>query len=183
MKKKTAKIEGLTVCLTGNGKGKTSAALGMIMRALAHKKKVLLVQFIKNSRSGEIDFLKGFSRNVTIRQCGAGFCNIVGDTRNIADHKRCAEEGLSFVREVFNRPKKEYDLIVLDEMNLTFKLCLLKVNAVLELLDQRPRDVHVVLTGRYAPKKIQEQCDLVSEIKEVKHPLKRGMRAQAIIEF
>jgi len=183
MGKKTIGTNGLAICLTGNGKGKTSAALGMVMRALAHKKKVLFVQFIKGTRSGEITFLSSFRKAVVIRQFGAGFCRNTGDEQDHAVHKRCAAEGLAFVKQVLVYEENKYDIIVLDEINLTFKLRLLTVKAVMNVLDLKPRSMHIVLTGRYAPRAIQEKCDLVSEVREIKHPFKQGVRAQAIIEF
>lgn len=183
MKKKKTQCRGLVLCYTGNGKGKTTAAIGIIVRAVAHKQKVLLVQFIKNSPSGELTILKKFTPQVMVKQFGCGFCLTRKNTFAPAKHKTTAEKGLSFLREVFSAKRPAYDMVVLDEINLALKLRLLKVKDVVDVLKQRPKHVHLVLTGRYASKKIKDMCDLVSEVKEIKHPFTSGIPAQPGIEY
>ncbi|MFC1809507.1 cob(I)yrinic acid a,c-diamide adenosyltransferase [Candidatus Omnitrophota bacterium] len=183
MKKKNLQQQGLTLCFTGEGKGKTTAAIGLIVRALAYKKKVLLVQFIKGTTSGELSFLKKYSSLVTIKQFGCGFCKLPGDSTALSEHKKQAEKGLLFVQKILHTRSCNYDLIILDEINLTIKLRLLKVNDVLNLIKAKKKKIHLVLTGRYASKKVTDLCDLVSDIKEVKHPHNLGVPAQPIIEF
>ncbi|MBN1493214.1 MAG: cob(I)yrinic acid a,c-diamide adenosyltransferase [Candidatus Omnitrophica bacterium] len=183
MKKKKQRQKGLVICFTGKGKGKTTAALGMVMRAIAHRKKVLLVQFLKNTPSGEIDFLRHHKQYVTVCQYGSGFCKIAGDMFPLSHHKKCVAKGIAFVRNVISRRTRSYDLIILDEINLTFKLRLLNVNDLVDILKRRNKSTHIVLTGRSAPKKIKDMSDLVSEIREVKHPYAAGIPAQPIIEY
>jgi len=164
---------------TGNGKGKTTASLGLAVRALGHGQKVLMIQFMKgNKRYGEVRFAKRI-RGLTIFQSGRD--RFVKKGRLEQKDLRLAEAGLEKAREVIHG--KKYDLVILDEINIALDYHLLKVEDVIELLADKPREVEVVLTGRYAPKAIIEIADLVSEIKEIKHHYRKGIKARMGVEF
>lgn len=175
-------MQGLRICFTGNGKGKTTAACGLILRAVGHKKKVLLVQFIKSQGSGELRALERFHPSVVVRQMGYGFCGPAANADH-AVHKEKAHEAICFVEQILRNRKKHYDLVVLDEINLLVKLRLVTVSDIIRILRLKPPRMHMVLTGRYAPKAVRDLCDLVSTIQEEKHPYRRGVPAQAVIEF
>ena len=171
--------KGLIYVFTGNGKGKTTAAIGQAVRAVGQGWKVLMVQFIKKWISGEISPLKELG--VEIYPMGLGFVGIMGDTLPRSDHEKAAREALKFVRKKIR--KGSYDLLILDEVNVAISLGLIDVKAVLQLLKDRPKDLDVILTGRDAPKEFIEIADLVSEVKEVKHPFAKGETAKKGIEF
>lgn len=174
---------GLVIVHTGNGKGKTTAALGMALRAWGQGYKVLVLQFIKgNWKYGELLAAEKLGENFVIRQLGEGFVFAKGsDPDTMAEHKAAAAEAL---REA----KKEivsgsWDLIILDEINYAIKFGLVSEEAALELLDGKPSGLHVVFTGRDALPAIIERADLVTEMREIKHPHKKGIKAQKGIEF
>ncbi len=169
---------GLIIINTGHGKGKTTAALGLLFRAWGRGHKVIMFQFVKAATGqwGEIRAAKKIG--VEIIPMGGGF------TWDSKDMERTAELG----RACWEAGKErilsgEYDMVILDEMTYAFKYGWLDVNAVVETLKQRPPKVHVVITGRDAPPELVEAADLVSEIAKVKHPFEQGIRAQAGIEF
>ena len=164
---------------TGNGKGKTTASLGLAVRALGHGQKVLMIQFMKGSeRYGEIKFA-GRTPGLTILQCGRK--RHVRKGRVQPEDRRLAKAGLEKARRIILG--KRCDLVVLDEVNVALDYRLLEVDDVLELLKSKPREVEVVLTGRCAPKEIIEMADLVSEMKEVKHHYRKGIKARMGVEF
>ncbi len=163
---------------TGDGKGKTTAALGQALRALGHSFRVLLIQFMKGEESGEIKVLKNL-RNITIRQFGRK--TFVKRNEPEEEDIRWAKEGLSFAKEAIE--KKGYDMIILDELAVALDYGLLKIDEVLPVLKSSPREVEIVITGRAAPKEIIEIADLVSEVKEVKHPIKKGVVNRVGIDY
>lgn len=174
------KTKGLVIVFTGNGKGKTTAALGMALRFVGHGKRALIVQFIKNLPYGEVRAARRFGKSLVIRQMGAGFCRF-GTGEAIKKHKRLAEKALSFaVREI---KSGRYHLVVLDEVNCAVHFGLVKLRSVLEVIRLKPKSLHLVLTGRWAPKPILKKSDLVTEMKEGKHPYRKGVKAQKGIEF
>jgi cob(I)alamin adenosyltransferase len=181
MKKENKK--GLVIVLTGDGKGKTTSALGMALRASGHQKKVLIIQFIKNYKSyGELKFVKKFPGvNIEIKTFGKGYVGIRGDKKPREAHSQAAQKAFAYAQEVIN--SKKYFLVILDEINIALNLKLLKVDDVLKFLKSKPKDLHLVLTGRGAPKKVIQAADLVTEMKEIKHPYKKGILAQKGIEF
>ena len=124
-----------------------------------------------------------FAKQVAVKQFGAGFCTIKGDTTSLKVHREKIKEGLRFIKKVMNDKKSKYDFIILDEINLTVKLRLLKTEDLLDIIAKNPKYTHLIFTGRYAPKKVREACDLVSDIKEVKHPFQHGILAQEGVEF
>jgi cob(I)alamin adenosyltransferase len=179
MKNKTKK--GLVIVYTGNGKGKTTAALGMALRAAGHGKKTLIVQFIKSFHNyGEIKFAKKYHCGISIKTMGKGYVKIKGDRYPFKEHVKSAKAAFQFAKDQIL--SKKYDIVVLDEINIALDKKLLTVQEVAELIQQKPSQLHLILTGRSAPKKLIQLADLVSEVKEVKHPFKKGILAQKGIE-
>lgn len=169
---------GLVLVLTGNGKGKSSSAYGMIARALGHGMHVAVFQFIKGStENGEYAY---FSRdpNVSWERCGEGFTWETQDRqRDIA----AARAGWGKAQQALNNPS--LDLIVLDEMTYVFKYGYLDLEEVLRALSIRPQMQHVVITGRGAPAALLEYADTVSDIADVKHAFRQGVKAQTGIDL
>ncbi len=173
--------QGLILVNTGNGKGKTTAALGLGVRAWGQGFKVLVVQFIKgNWKYGELKTAEALGPNFVIRQMGEGFVRNAKDDDKEA-HRLVAEEALQEARQELLSEK--WDMIILDEINYAIKFGILSLEAVLELLEAKPDAVHLVLTGRDARPEIIDKADLVTEMKEIKHPYKKGIKAQKGIEF
>ncbi|MBQ1889717.1 MAG: cob(I)yrinic acid a,c-diamide adenosyltransferase [Selenomonas sp.] len=174
---------GLVIVHTGNGKGKTTAALGLAVRAWGDGFRVLILQFIKGGwKYGElktIETLAAADGRIEIRQCGLGFTNT--DAHEQAEHLQAAADALAMAREAITGGK--YDLVILDEINYAVKFDLITEQQVLDLLACRPPELHLVLTGRDAAPKVIEQADLVTEMKEIKHPYTQGIKAQIGIEF
>jgi cob(I)alamin adenosyltransferase len=163
---------------TGDGKGKTTAALGLSIRAAGHGLKTYIGQFMKGQHYGELTALRD-NPFITIEQYGDIEC--IHRNQVTQKHKDQAEQGLIKARIAILSGK--YDMVILDEINVTIWFGLLTVKQVLELLDQRPQSVEIILTGRYAPQEFIEYADLVSEMKEVKHYYKnQGILARDGIE-
>ncbi len=173
--------QGLILVNTGNGKGKTTAALGLGLRAWGQGLKVLVIQFIKgNWKYGELQAAAALGPNFVMRQMGEGFVRNANEDA-MADHRHAAQEGLEMARkEILS---KQWDMIILDEINYAVKFGVLPLEAVLELLEIKPAGLHLVLTGRDVRPEIIEKADLVTEMKEIKHPYKKGIKAQKGIEF
>ena len=170
---------GLLIVHTGKGKGKSTAAFGMVFRALGHGFKVGIVQFVKGAwQTGERDVLLRFPELVTIKAMGEGF------TWDVADRQR----DLSAARAAWDLAKamiadESYKLILLDELNIVLRYDYLPLEEVLAVLKNKPRDTHVIVTGRNAKEELMEIADLVTEMVEIKHPFRAGVKAQAGIEF
>lgn len=173
---------------TGDGKGKTTAALGLAMRAWGDGLSVLILQFIKGGwKYGELRAIEalgkasaaGMGGRIEVHQLGKGFTH-KGDVPE-AEHEKAAQEALAAAREALT--SGTWNLVILDEINYAVKFGLLKVSDVLELLDLRPKTLHVVLTGRDAAPEIIARADLVTEMHLVKHPFEKGIKAQKGIEF
>jgi cob(I)alamin adenosyltransferase len=171
--------KGLLIVNTGKGKGKSTAALGLIMRAAGHGMRVAFVQFIKGSwDTGEKHALARFSDLVTHRVMGDGFTWDTQDRqRDIASARKAWEQALEFIRD------DEHELVILDELNIALRYDYLPVDEVVEGLKGRPAMKHVVVTGRNAPDALIEAADLVTEMEQVKHPYRDGVKAQKGIEF
>ena len=176
------KIEkkGLIIINTGNGKGKTTAALGMVMRSLGHGYKVAIVQFIKGAwEPAEKAVLGKWSGQLEFQAMGEGFTWDTQDReRDIEMATAAWETSLEYILN------PEYRTILLDEINIALKLGYLDVDTVIEGLSRKPEDSHVILTGRGAPDKLIAIADLVTEMSLIKHPFReQGVKAQAGIEF
>ena len=167
---------GLVIVHTGDGKGKTTAALGLAIRAFGAGLKVLILQFIKGRKlSGELVALK--TLGVEIKQCGLGFVT----KENFADQQKSARAAVELARAEIS--SGAWDLIILDEINYAVKFGLVDAAQISELLKIRPPTLHLVFTGRNALPELIDAADLVTELKLVKHPFQRGIAAQAGIEF
>ena len=173
---------GLIIVHTGNGKGKTTAALGLAIRAWGDGLRVLILQFIKGGwKYGEIETIKRLGEidgRIELRRLGKGFQR---NTDDKAEHIAAAQEALKEAGEAFE--SGNYDLIILDEINYAVKFELITVEDVKALLAKRPAELHVVLTGRDAKEEIIDMADLVTEMKLIKHPYQKGIKAQKGIEF
>ena len=170
---------GMIIVYHGNGKGKTTAAIGMLVRALGHGYKVAFVQFLKSSVSGETKFLSKTS-GVLFYSGGLGFVGIMGDKRSLDEHRKKALETLEFVRKILN---EDYYIVVLDEINCALALGLLNLDEVLNAIQSRKENVNVVLTGCTAPEKLIEVADIVTEMVKVKHIYDQGYLAKIGVDF
>jgi cob(I)alamin adenosyltransferase len=172
--------KGLIIVNTGNGKGKTTAALGMVMRSLGHGYQVAIVQFIKGAwEPAEKAVLEQWSEQLVFQAMGEGFTWETQDReRDIEKANAAWSQSLAYILN------PEYRLVLLDEVNIALKLGYLDVNTVIEGLKQKPADSHVILTGRGAPAELIAIADLVTEMSLVKHPFReQGIKAQPGIEF
>jgi cob(I)alamin adenosyltransferase len=174
--------KGLLIVYTGPGKGKTTCALGTAFRAVGQGLRVLMVQFIKGSwHYGELDAAKMLGDDkFEIRPMGRGFVKIGGAETDPADIK-LAQECWQAGRDAIYSGK--YDLVVLDEINYTISYKMLDAGEVVAALKDRPERVHVICTGRNAHPQLVELADLVTEIREVKHPYTKGILAQRGIDY
>ncbi|WP_445361717.1 cob(I)yrinic acid a,c-diamide adenosyltransferase [Microbulbifer sp. EKSA005] len=170
---------GVAVLLTGNGKGKSSSAFGMVIRALGYGQKVGVVQFIKGAQqSGEELFLKNHCPEVTLYQMGTGFTwNTQDRTSDIAAAERTWAEAEKMLTDT------TYDLVVLDELTYMLAYKYLDESKVLETLAQRPQEQSLVVTGRGGGSALQELVDTVSEVKDVKHAFKAGIKARKGVDY
>lgn len=172
--------KGLIIVHTGNGKGKTTAALGMVLRSLGHGYRVAIIQFIKGAwEPAEKAVFSKWPDQLEFHALGEGFTWETQDRdRDIQKVREAWDLGLSFIRN------PEFQLVLLDEINVAIKLGYLPVEDVLTGLADKPADTHVILTGRGAPQALIEQADLVTEMSLVKHPFRElGIKAQPGIEF
>ena len=174
--------KGLVIVYTGKGKGKTTAALGIALRAVGYDHKVCMIQFIKGSwHYGEMTSSKRLEPEFELTAIGKGFIGIIDDKSPIEDHKKVAEEALRVAQEKIN--SKIYDIVILDEINYAVNLGLINLKDVLEIISNKPDDVSLVLTGNYAKDEVIEKADLVTEMREIKHPFKSGIKAKKGIDF
>ncbi|GLV26688.1 cob(I)yrinic acid a,c-diamide adenosyltransferase [Sphingobium sp. Cam5-1] len=171
--------KGLLIVHTGKGKGKTTAALGMVVRAIGHGKRVGVVQFVKGAMTtGEKAVFDAFPDNVTFKPMGEGFTwNTQDKTRDIA----LAREAWDEVKRMIADPA--YDMVLADELNIVLRYDYLPVDEVVEAVTNRAEMKHVLITGRNAPEALIEAADLVTEMTLVKHPFRSGVKAQAGIEY
>jgi cob(I)alamin adenosyltransferase len=173
---------GLTIVYTGKGKGKTTAALGLALRATGYDKKICMIQFIKGSwHYGEMDSTKKLEPGFEMVAVGKGFVGIMDDKSPKEDHEKVAKEAIKISSEKIHSGK--YDIIILDEINYAVNLNLISVDDVLNLIKTKPQDIDLVLTGNYAKEEVIEIADLVTEMKEIKHPFQKGIKAKKGIDF
>lgn len=176
----------LVLIYTGDGKGKTSAALGNVFRALGHGWKVFMVQFMKGDwpiTFGELESAKRHA-NFEILQLGKGFVKIMGDQKPIAEHREAASAALDLAKQKIYSGK--YDLVVLDEIHCALDSCderLIELEDVKEIIRKRPARTHLILTGRGAKQELIDLADLVTEMKEVKHPYQKGIPAVKGLDY
>jgi cob(I)alamin adenosyltransferase len=171
--------KGLVQVYTGKGKGKTSAAFGLALRAIGRGLKVYVIQFIKGGFDyGEL-YIVDKLPNLRLKAFGRG--KFVTEKPPETEDVELAQEALALAEEVVKNG--EYDIVILDEINVALDLKLISLEKVLELIKNKPKHVELVLTGRYAPDEIIEAADLVTEMKEVKHPYNKGFQARKGIEY
>ena len=178
------KKNGLVLVHTGEGKGKTTAAIGLAVRAWGNGFRILILQFIKGSwKYGELAALKALAEidgRIEIRPSGIGFTR-KATAEEMTTHRKKAQAALQ--EAASEMTSGQWDMIVLDEINYALKFGLLEEQEVLELLSQKPTDLHLVLTGRDALPAVIDRADLVTEMRLIKHPFQKGIRAQKGIEF
>lgn len=178
MTKKSAR--GLVQVFTGNGKGKTTAALGTILRAAGHKLKISIIFFIKGySTQGEFVSLRSLPN---VKVTNFGLHQLFGNSKNI-DPKEKAQAKAALAAARADIASGKYDLVVLDEINYACYFHLIKTEDVIQLIKDKPPQVELILTGRHASEKIIELADLVTEMKKIKHPYDQGIAARKGIEY
>jgi cob(I)alamin adenosyltransferase len=175
-----AERKGLVIVLTGDGKGKTTAALGMALRAVGHDWRVAMVQFVKRRECGEDRAAQRLAPDLEIHRMGLGFVPPPGEGPR-EEHERAAREAMEFVRGLLEAGRHE--MVIADEILTAVGLGLLAAEAVLALASARPEQVCLVLTGRGAPAELIERADLVTEMRAVKHPHEAGIEAQPGVEY
>ena len=171
--------KGLVQVYTGNGKGKTSAAFGLALRAIGRGLKVYIIQFIKGGFDyGELYIIDKLP-NLKLKAFGQG--KFVTQFPPSKKDVEIAKEALELAKKIVK--SGEYDIVILDEVNVAMSLRLIKTEQVINLIKEKPEHVELVLTGRYAPKEIIDIADLVTEMKEIKHPFQKGIPPRKGIEF
>ena len=171
--------KGLLIVHTGKGKGKSTAAFGMVLRCVGHGMRTGVVQFVKGAwNTGERTVLERFPDLVTIKATGEGFTWETQDRERDIAHARAGwEEAKAMIAD------PSYRMVLLDELNIVLRYDYLPLDEVLRVLNDRPAGKHVVVTGRNAREEMIEAADLVTEMEQVKHPFRSGVKAQAGIEF
>ncbi len=169
--------KGYVQVYTGNGKGKTTAALGLAIRAAGAGLRTYIAQFIKKKKCSEHVFFDDLRDRITIKQYGRG---LIMNKKPLPGDIRAAQKGYEDVKAVFL--SGEYDLVILDEANVAARYGLIAVQDLLDIIESKPKAVELVITGRYADEKVMEAADLVTEMREVKHYGKQGVKARRGIE-
>lgn len=163
---------------TGNGKGKTTAAFGLALRAVGAGMKVFIGQFVKGKTYNENAAIARYLKNIRVKQYGLG-CFIVNTPTE--DDIKAARKGLDEMRKIINNGK--YDLVIMDEVNIALYYKLIDIEDLLKIIKNKPEHVELVLTGRYAPQELIDKADLVTEMKEIKHYYRKGVEARKGIEY
>lgn len=173
--------KGLVILYTGEGKGKTTAALGLVLRAVGYNRKCLIVQFGKIWFTGELLGVKKLAPLVKMIQGGKGFVKILGDKLPIAEHKKAARQTFELLyKEVVS---DKWDVVVADEIVGAVSSGVLSLKWVVKLIKDKPLGMDLILTGHHAPKKLVNFADLATEMIELKHPYKMGILAKRGIDF
>ena len=176
------KRHGLVVVITGNGKGKTTSAMGMVLRASGYGMKVCIIQFMKGDLySGEWDGVKLLGEQVEMYTTGMGFCGIQGNPYTHKEHRASAQAAIDLARDKIQNG--EFDIVVLDEINNALQLKLVDLDQVLELVRSKPELMHMVLTGRDAHPDLVAMADTVSEVREIKHAYRKDIEPQPGIDY
>jgi cob(I)alamin adenosyltransferase len=181
--KSTPKVpKGLVVVITGNGKGKTTTALGIAVRACGHHLRTSIIQFMKGDiYAGEWDGIKKMNCQVELISTGKGFCGIQGNPYPYQEHRENAQEAIRLARQKLE--SGQFDILILDEINNALSLHLVDLEQVLEVIRQKPAGIHLVLTGRDAHPQVIELADTVSEVNEIKHAYRKGIEPQPGIDY
>ncbi|MFT5697951.1 MAG: cob(I)alamin adenosyltransferase [Desulforhopalus sp.] len=174
--------QGLIVIITGNGKGKTTSAMGMALRGCGHGLKTTIVQFMKGDLySGEWDGVKKLEPLVTLHHTGKGFCGIEGNPFPHSEHRKNAQDALTLIKQIIK--EETPDTLILDEINNALQLKLIDLEQVMEIVNLRPTQMHLVLTGRDAHPDLISLADTVSEVQEIKHAYRKDIEPQPGIDF
>jgi cob(I)alamin adenosyltransferase len=182
MEKESSSNDGIVIVYTGNGKGKTTASLGVALRAIGHGLRVCMVQFIKGEwHYGELNSIKKLEPDFELIVAGKGFIGIIDDDHAFEEHVRAAKTALDIVEEKISLGI--FDIIILDEINYALHLGVLQLADVMKILQNRPKHLSLILTGNHACEEIVTLADLVTEMKEIKHPYKKGIKAKRGIDF
>ena len=171
-------MKGYVHIYTGNGKGKTTAAFGLALRASGAGLNVFVGQFIKGKAYNELVAIRKFLKNISIKQYGIG-CFIISSPTQ--EDKEAACKGLDEMRDIIK--SGEYKLVIMDEITIALYYELIDIKDVLNIIKNKPPGVELVLTGRYAPQELIDEADLVTEMKEVKHYYSKGIEARKGIEY
>lgn len=181
----------MIIVFTGNGKGKTTAALGQAIRAVGEGKRVLMVQFIKGpwiSGEDNVEIIfksdpstSSGSATFKLLKMGKGFVGIMGDTLPREEHEKAAEDALEYAKKEI--ASGNWDIVILDEINNAVSLNLVSKESVLELINLIPNTLHLILTGRDAPSEFIDAANLVTEMRDVKHPYEKGVKAKRGLEY
>ena len=174
--------KGLVVVITGHGKGKTTTALGIAVRACGHNMRVCIIQFMKGDLyAGEWDGVKKMGCPVELIPTGKGFCGIEGNPYPFEEHRKNAQDAIHLAHQKME--SSQFDILILDEINNALHLKLVDLKQVLDILGRKPPLMHLVLTGRDAHPQVIRRADTVSEIKEVKHAYRKGIEPQPGIDY
>ena len=174
--------KGLVIVFTGDGKGKSSAALGITLRAFGHNMYVSIVQFIKSpSATGEARAAERLAPEIEFVSLGKGFVNCCGSIKPLDEHKKAANEALAAARQRIHAGS--WDIVVLDEINNAVQLGLIDIRDVLDLVRSKPPKLHLILTGRGAHPDLVSAADMVTEMRDIKHPYNTGVAAQKGIDY
>ena len=174
--------KGLVIVYTGRGKGKTTAALGIVLRAVGHGYKVGMIQFIKGEwYYGELTSSKRLEPEFELIAAGRGFVGIIDDDHPIEDHEKAAKDAIEIAKQKI--ASGDYDIMILDEINYAVKLNLISQEDILDVIAAKPEKTSLVLTGNYVPEAVMDAADLVTEMREIKHPYQRGIKAKKGVDF
>lgn len=176
LNKKTGRIH----IYTGDGKGKTTASLGLALRAIGAGKKVAIVQFLKKKKSSEHQAIKKYNLPIIIESFGLGFYKIGNDTKTSAQHQKAAQKAINRALEIIKN--QSHDILILDEVNLALDYDLIEIDQVVQIIDLN-QQTEIILTGRNAPLKLKKLAHLVTEMKKYKHYFDQGHRAKKGIEY
>ncbi len=174
--------KGLVIVYTGKGKGKTTAALGIVLRAVGHGYKVGMIQFIKGEwYYGELTSSKRLEPEFELIAAGRGFVGIIDDDHPIEEHEKAAKDAIEVAKQKI--ASGDYDIMILDEINYDVKLNLISQEDILDVIAAKPEKTSLVLTGNYVPKAVMDAADLVTEMREIKHPYQMGIKAKKGVDF
>jgi cob(I)alamin adenosyltransferase len=176
------KAHGLVVVITGNGKGKTTSAMGMVLRASGHGLRTCIIQFMKGDLyTGEWDGVKLLGNLVELHATGMGFCGIQGNPYSHAEHRVNAQAAIELARAKMTGG--DFDIVILDEINNALQLKLVDLDQVLDLIRGKPERMHLILTGRNARPEVLALADTASEVCEVKHAYQKDIEPQPGIDY
>lgn len=182
LEKENTSNDGIVIVYTGNGKGKTTASLGVALRAIGQGLRVCMVQFIKGEwHYGELNSIKKLEPDFELIVAGKGFIGIIDDDHAFEEHVSAAKTALEIVEQKMSLDV--FDIIILDEINYAVHLGLLQLGDVLTLVKNRPKQLSLILTGNYACEELISLADLVTEMKAIKHPYKKGIKAKLGIDY